>query len=682
MSNLLRYFKIVFILFLYPSLGFSQNSSTLTKLEEILNMIDQGEIIESEKLISNINTNDQTLKTWLSLANAKLLKHKGEISKSKQLLKKISKDSATYMDAQVLELEMTKKFSSLSIEKLEDQLRKARRNDLIAKVQLIIANAIEIANNENSKLKAYQRIRKEYKETIPAKKAQQLSANLITSSFSDILPEILISEAELLIKEKKNVEAIEITQKLREKSPADSGFFYHALAIEEQALRNMGRKLEADDVLSLLSKKAPIEISSQALFQKIRIAWNAQELDRAIDLSEQFFEEYEDTSIADLEIFWTVKYYHARILEEKGLAADALEIYEELRDATDEVLEKLKPLHQIAWIHYKNHSLDASKKAFISLKETASLYLSEHSTAKDRNEVEQEYRHSLYWLGELSESRNKTDSQNNQHNIYWNELIKRAPYSYYAILSVKKQGKVFRIRQINPKACKLLDSTKIETKLQKLKQFDLNRLAKHEINWFMANIVAEQNIEVLTRASLFSKYVGAKQSMSEVNTLTYQNDLRQECKSLALSLNYPHEYLNEFYIAANKNNLSLSLLLAVSRTESAFDPKAESSASAKGLMQLISQTAKEEGLKDNESLFNPHTNITLGAKHLAGLLNKFNSNEVKAIAAYNGGSKAVERWEKLYPNLAPEAWTEMIGYVETRNYVKKVINAMWIYETM
>ena len=121
------------------------------------------------------------------------------------------------------------------------------------------------------------------------------------------------------------------------------------------------------------------------------------------------------------------------------------------------------------------------------------------------------------------------------------------------------------------------------------------------------------------------------------------------------------------------------MLYALARTESYFDAQAKSPKNAWGLMQLLQSTAAQEGLKPGEDLLTPQVNLALGAKHFSRLLNQFNNSYVYAIAAYNAGAAPVERWQSRSRELNPEMWTELISYPETKNYVKKVLQAESIY---
>ncbi|HEY6078788.1 MAG TPA: lytic transglycosylase domain-containing protein [Polyangiaceae bacterium] len=152
----------------------------------------------------------------------------------------------------------------------------------------------------------------------------------------------------------------------------------------------------------------------------------------------------------------------------------------------------------------------------------------------------------------------------------------------------------------------------------------------------------------------------------------------------AWKLAYPTPYAEVVSEQAKKNAVSRSLIYAVMREESAFDPDAESPADAYGLMQLILPTARQMakplGLPhDRTSLKRPSINISLGARVLANYRDKFPDDPLLAIAAYNAGPGAAQRWRKQRSGESFDLWVELIPYVETRRYIKRVLGSAAVY---
>jgi len=110
--------------------------------------------------------------------------------------------------------------------------------------------------------------------------------------------------------------------------------------------------------------------------------------------------------------------------------------------------------------------------------------------------------------------------------------------------------------------------------------------------------------------------------------------------------------------ASRKYDLPSELIRGVIKAESDFQVRAESSAGALGLMQLMPSTAEELGVKD---AFDIDQNIDAGSRYLKSMLKRFGNDTRKALAAYNAGPGTVERYDGNVP------------YKETRRYVEKVL---------
>lgn len=110
--------------------------------------------------------------------------------------------------------------------------------------------------------------------------------------------------------------------------------------------------------------------------------------------------------------------------------------------------------------------------------------------------------------------------------------------------------------------------------------------------------------------------------------------------------------------AGAKHGVDPDFIASVVHAESGYNPKAVSNKGARGLMQLMPQTADQLGVKDS---FDPEANVDAGTKYLRALLDQYNGNVPKALAAYNAGAKRVAQYHGVPP------------YRETQAYIRRIV---------
>ena len=137
---------------------------------------------------------------------------------------------------------------------------------------------------------------------------------------------------------------------------------------------------------------------------------------------------------------------------------------------------------------------------------------------------------------------------------------------------------------------------------------------------------------------------------------------------------YPIGWQGELRAAAQRAGLDPNLVAAVVREESSFFPLARSRVGARGLMQLMPDTARAMGIGQDELLDHPETNLRMGATFLAGLVKKFGDPRL-AAAAYNAGAARVRKWWASRKTDDVEVFVEKIPFDETRHFVKRVMVA-------
>jgi len=153
----------------------------------------------------------------------------------------------------------------------------------------------------------------------------------------------------------------------------------------------------------------------------------------------------------------------------------------------------------------------------------------------------------------------------------------------------------------------------------------------------------------------------------------------------SLSIMFPWDYVRVVQRAAQRKNVDSTLAIGVARQESAFNPRALSRAGARGLMQLMPQTASDLVGRGGEEvpeldIFNPELNAELGTTYVRQLLALYDGEVEQALAAYNAGPGAVARWKRRLGDIPSDVFVEEIPYRETREYVRSVLSWQRKYE--
>jgi soluble lytic murein transglycosylase-like protein len=166
-------------------------------------------------------------------------------------------------------------------------------------------------------------------------------------------------------------------------------------------------------------------------------------------------------------------------------------------------------------------------------------------------------------------------------------------------------------------------------------------------------------LSVSTTAAEIYQFIGRDGSISLTNVPSDSRYHKVEIESSRF-----HSTLSERELEpvirrhSSRHQLHPALIRAVIKAESDFDPRAVSRSGAIGLMQLMPQTAMRLDVRD---MYDPDDNVGGGTKYLRQLLDRFHGNLPLALAAYNAGENAVDRYQALPP------------YDETRQYVRKVL---------
>jgi soluble lytic murein transglycosylase len=276
-----------------------------------------------------------------------------------------------------------------------------------------------------------------------------------------------------------------------------------------------------------------------------------------------------------------------------------------------------------------------------------------------------------YWAGLASERLGHPEVARK-----WYEVGAKHTTTFYGQLSSAKLGRDDKVPTSGASPSNLKDGT-------------LASAAK----WLKQNGHKIESMMFLNKMIEVAKTPGDYAAVAEVaNSLSMKNvSIRaaQECekKNGTTLVGYAFPKIEKYM---NDVDVEWALVHALVRQESRYDAEAVSIAGARGLMQLMPGTAKEVAKKAGLShqtdwlTKKPAHNVALGTRYLQKLLNKYNGNYAMALAAYNAGPSRVDRWIKEIGDprtskISLVNWIEMIPIYETRNYVQRVLEGVYVY---
>ena len=328
---------------------------------------------------------------------------------------------------------------------------------------------------------------------------------------------------------------------------------------------------------------------------------------------------------------------------------------------------------------------------------------SDHAEAAERwsrilnvRTASQNYRDAaLYWTARAQSAAGQTDAAAK----HFAQLISESPRSYHGILAARRAPRSQPSAGRSPAATQLAASLPADprdvlhsdapyARVEALRSVGLDDYADEEMDELARRSVSD------TRRLYALSAAYAQESRYYLGLRI----LRRHFLGLARSAPpgvprtfweayYPMGWRSELHEAASRAAVDPFLVAAVVREESSYNAQARSRVGARGLMQLMPDTARpmarQRGMPFNDGalLDEPSANLTLGSAHLAGLLKEFGDPRL-AVAAYNAGATPVRQWWKARTTDDLEVWVELIPFTETRGFVRRVMLAWEEYRRL
>jgi soluble lytic murein transglycosylase len=399
------------------------------------------------------------------------------------------------------------------------------------------------------------------------------------------------------------------------------------------------------------------DISSEARFWRAKSLERQDQVAQAYALYMELVGEGKQQEFADNALIEA-----AGLRKNMGSFAEAARLYELLPKSFPASKFVPRATWEAAWCRYLAGDYPAAAEAF-------------KAQLKDDGVREK----ALYWL-----ARSLGNIANADAAVYYRQLQDEYPSGFYATWHRDRQGITDQRQSLGPRNAL--------AELPLLSGFEKPRLLAalgmvEEARVEMAAARKRVGDKKVSFQGLARIYLETGDYGSAIALFLQNRQIKWEAASLPLwTAGYPAAYMEQIRQQAAANGLSEGLVFALVRAESRFSPAIKSGAGAVGLMQLMPATAKmtagEKVHFDPQCLVSPDCNLTLGTKHLRGLLKGFDGDVVYSIAAYNAGATAVKRWKENFKGLKKDEFIENIPYRETREYVKKVYASAATYRQL
>ncbi|MGD9850556.1 MAG: transglycosylase SLT domain-containing protein [Nitrospirales bacterium] len=520
-----------------------------------------------------------------------------------------------------------------------------------------------------------------YPKSPESREAEQWLTRALGGQGFSPLPVERYQRAMALYREGFLIDAVgEFGRYLSEESPNPQ--FYHAQYQLAVALARLKRYSEAESILESLTRSDSSRTDEAWVWlgRAYLRQGKGDQLDRLTrELPPDVLAGDQQALIM---IFWGIW------LEDHDRWEEAIKVYEGATRVAHTLSQRLDALWRVGWLHYQREQFPEAARVFENIVTAAH---------KPRSEsLLHAFSQGMYWWARSEQFLND-EERANQH---FQALAQDFPYTYYGQLAKYRLSGFPLTPQITE--TQGMDNKKSEEfpglllqdlhyrKVRELLKLGLSKEAVLELQEVFRRFASDpQAFQELVRLSVQVKAydLGIRVAIRHFGERLRKGELSKTSEVWTGA--FPIGYQSMIQGMAPQH-VDPYLVAGLIREESLYNPRALSAVGAKGLMQLMPDTAKRVARKvgmplwqsDPEGLFDPERNIRLGSWYLGELINDFHGNLVYAVASYNAGPSAVKRWIEKYGHRPLDEFIEQIGYRETRGYVKRVLGSYWIYRTI
>lgn len=300
------------------------------------------------------------------------------------------------------------------------------------------------------------------------------------------------------------------------------------------------------------------------------------------------------------------------------------------------------------------------------------------TSASQAKSLQEGYR-TLYWMGRIANERGTSHKE----NADWQKLIATYPLSYYAIDASTRMGEdpisVITNRRLGSFKRAVEGDDDLNTQIRWLEALYIYKKYNAVGKWASWVVRAAETLDVDVLHYLSALKIASGLYRSNINMMfSYFKQKPTDLNLEAMKLLYPRPFFHVVH-EASRDKIDTFLVIGLVRQESAFDPRAKSHANARGLMQLIPQTARRLASGGAKKLYDEEENTLMGVKYLTELATRFDGRMELVLAGYNAGPNRVDEWLKRNERKDPLLWNDLIPFMETRDYVVSILRNNYFY---
>jgi soluble lytic murein transglycosylase len=520
-----------------------------------------------------------------------------------------------------------------------------------------------------------------------AEAAQKLAARLKKKGLPEeqlaLTAEDQLGRTRSLLAKFNYSQAIAAADSLLAAAPRGGDLWCEALGLKATAWARRREETKSQPFFQQWVADCPDSLTAETLFRGIDAAAKAGKLDNAEPWTALLVKSFPESSLCDDALFLV-----ARLTERDGDAAAARGLVDSLLAAYPSGDMAVEAAWLAVFSRYAAGELDeafAAAERFEEVLPARADYRSDGRLA--------------YWRGRIRQQQGRDD----EAGPFYERVLRDYPLGWYALLSYLRleqrqpgTGRTALQEARKDSAATLPSATELlaaaacwnlalEAGLTLL-SLGLEPEAQDELRAALARPTAASGRELdLFSAFLYDRAGAVSRSHQILRRQVPQFFYAwpQETDDRWWIPAYPRPFGEPVEKAHESEKVPVSLIRAIMREESGFDPKIVSYAHAVGLMQLLEKTASGMARRDVSAreLYQPELNVALGTKYVRYLLDRF-GHPVLAVAGYNSGPGGVLRTLKRTTGREIDEFVEWIPYDQTSRYTKRVLSSAWVYQVL